>query len=48
MVAWREYGAMYWVHSTLTYSIEKGELLATAGQTVPITAVPSAHPVPAK
>jgi len=38
-VAWREYGAVYWVHNTLTDSIGSGELLAIAEQTVPIGAV---------
>jgi polyisoprenyl-teichoic acid--peptidoglycan teichoic acid transferase len=35
-VAWREYGAWYWVRNTLTDSIGSGELVAIAEQTVPI------------
>ncbi|MBV9942016.1 MAG: LCP family protein [Solirubrobacterales bacterium] len=38
MVAWREYGAVYWVRNTLTNSLDAGELLAIAEQTVPIDA----------
>ena len=32
-VAWHEYGAMYWVHNTLTDTVGNGELLAIAEQT---------------
>lgn len=39
MVAWHEYGAMYWVRNTLTDSMGSGEMLAIAEQTVPIGAV---------
>ncbi|MBV9817585.1 MAG: LCP family protein [Solirubrobacterales bacterium] len=39
MVAWREHGAVYWVHNTLTNGVGHGELLAIAEQTVPIGAV---------
>ncbi len=40
-IAWREYGAVYWVHNTLTDSVGNGELLAIADQTDPIGAVRS-------
>jgi LCP family protein required for cell wall assembly len=36
MVAWHEYGAVYWVRNTLTDSIDSSELLAIAEQTEPI------------
>lgn len=36
MVAWHEYGAVYWVDDTLTNALENGELLAIAEQTAPI------------
>ena len=35
MIAWREYGAVYWVHNTLTNAVGNGELLAIAEQTAP-------------
>ena len=35
-VAWRENGAVYWVHNTLTDGVGNGELLGIAEQTVPI------------
>jgi len=38
-IAWREYGAVYWVHNTLTDAIGNGELLAIAEQTAPVSAV---------
>ena len=38
-IAWREYGAVYWVHNTLSDSIGNGEMLAIAEQTAPIGAV---------
>jgi polyisoprenyl-teichoic acid--peptidoglycan teichoic acid transferase len=38
-VAWREYGAVYWVHNTLTDAVGNGELMAIAEQTDPITPV---------
>ncbi|MBV9415919.1 MAG: hypothetical protein JO363_13140 [Solirubrobacterales bacterium] len=38
-VAWREYGAVYWVHNTLSDTIGNGELLAIAEQTEPLTPV---------
>ncbi|MGO9958750.1 MAG: LCP family protein [Solirubrobacteraceae bacterium] len=41
-VAWREHGAVYWVHNTLTDAIGNGEVLAIADQTAPIGAVRSA------
>ncbi|HUA47150.1 MAG TPA: LCP family protein [Solirubrobacteraceae bacterium] len=41
-VAWREYGAVYWVHNTLTDAIGAGELLGIAEQTVPIGPISSA------
>jgi polyisoprenyl-teichoic acid--peptidoglycan teichoic acid transferase len=40
-VAWQEYGAMYWVHNTLTDAVGNGELLAIAEQTTPISGVVS-------
>ena len=40
-IAWREYGAIYWVHNTLTDAIGNGELLAIAEQTAPVGAVRS-------
>ena len=40
-VAWSEYGAMYWVHNTLTDAVDNGELLAIAEQTTPISGVVS-------
>ena len=40
-VAWREYGAVYWVHNTLTDAVGNGELLAIAEQTAPVGAVRS-------
>jgi hypothetical protein len=39
MVAWRQYGAIYWVHNTLTDAVTNSELLAIAEQTTPVTAV---------
>jgi LCP family protein required for cell wall assembly len=41
-VAWREYGAVYWVQNTLTNGVGNGELLAIAEQTVPIDGVAGA------
>ncbi|MHB1837009.1 MAG: LCP family protein, partial [Solirubrobacteraceae bacterium] len=41
-IAWREYGAVYWVHNTLSDAVGNGELLAIAEQTAPIGAVHSA------
>jgi polyisoprenyl-teichoic acid--peptidoglycan teichoic acid transferase len=41
-VAWSEYGAMYWVHNTLTDAVGNGELLAIAEQTTPIAGVVNA------
>ncbi|MGO9974419.1 MAG: LCP family protein [Solirubrobacteraceae bacterium] len=41
-IAWREYGAVYWVHNTLTDAVGNGELLAIAEQTAPIGVVRSA------
>jgi LCP family protein required for cell wall assembly len=35
-IAWREYGAVYWVHNTLTDAVGNGELLAIAEQTAPV------------
>jgi LCP family protein required for cell wall assembly len=35
-IAWRQYGAVYWVHNTLSDAIGNGELLAIAEQTVPV------------
>ena len=40
-VAWQQYGAMYWVHNTLTDAVGNGELLAIAEQTTPISGVVS-------
>jgi polyisoprenyl-teichoic acid--peptidoglycan teichoic acid transferase len=42
MIAWREYGAVYWVHNTLTDAVGNGELLAIAEQTEPVGAVRTA------
>ena len=39
VVAWYEHGAVYWVHNSLTDSVENGELLAIAEQTRPIGVV---------
>jgi LCP family protein required for cell wall assembly len=36
VVAWYEHGAVYWVHNTLTDSVQNGELLAIAEHTRPI------------
>jgi polyisoprenyl-teichoic acid--peptidoglycan teichoic acid transferase len=36
MVAWHEYGAVYWVRNTLTDAVGSGEMLAIAEQTDPI------------
>ena len=36
-VAWREHGAIYWVHNTLVNGVSNGELLAIAEQTEPTT-----------
>ena len=41
-IAWREYGAVYWVHNTLTDAVGNGELLAIAEQTAPVGAVRNA------
>ena len=41
-VAWREHGAVYWVHNTLTDSISSGELLAIAEQTEPVGGITAA------
>jgi len=41
-VAWREYGAVYWVHNTLTDAVGNGELMAIAEQTEPLTPVTGA------
>ncbi|MBV9606305.1 MAG: LCP family protein [Solirubrobacterales bacterium] len=43
-VAWHEYGAWYWVHNTLTNSMDKGELLAIAEQTTPLGPVTTPAP----
>jgi polyisoprenyl-teichoic acid--peptidoglycan teichoic acid transferase len=36
-VAWRQFGATYWVHNTLTNAVGNSELLAIAEQTTPVT-----------
>ena len=36
VVAWYEHGAVYWVHNTLTDSVQSGEMLAIAEHTRPI------------
>jgi LCP family protein required for cell wall assembly len=41
-IAWHQYGAVYWVHNTLTNAIGNGELLAIAEQTAPIGTIRSA------
>ena len=38
-IAWRQYGAVYWVHNTLTDAVGNGELLAIAEQTEPVSRV---------
>lgn len=38
-VAWHQYGAVYWVHNTLSDAMSNGELLAIAEQTAPIGAI---------
>ncbi len=45
-VAWRQYGAVYWVHNTLTDGLGNGEILAIAEQTEPIGAIRHAHTLP--
>ncbi len=40
MVAWHEYGAVYWVRNTLTNAMDSGELLAIAEQMVPVAGAP--------
>jgi polyisoprenyl-teichoic acid--peptidoglycan teichoic acid transferase len=45
-VAWHEYGAWYWVHNTLTDAVDKGELLAIAEQTTPLSRLKIAGPHP--
>jgi LCP family protein required for cell wall assembly len=35
-IAWRQFGAVYWVHNTLTDALGNGELLAIAEQTTPV------------
>jgi len=39
LVAWREYGAVYWVRNSLTNAVANGELLAIAEETHPVSAV---------
>jgi LCP family protein required for cell wall assembly len=41
-IAWRQYGAVYWVQNTLTDAVGNGELLAIAEQTAPVGAVRNA------
>ncbi|HET9720323.1 MAG TPA: LCP family protein [Solirubrobacteraceae bacterium] len=41
-IAWRQYGAIYWVHNTLSHSLGNGEMLAIAEQTTPVGRVRSA------
>ena len=36
MVAWRQYGAMYWVRNTLTDNLSNAAMLAMAEQTYPL------------
>ena len=38
-IAWHQYGAVYWVHNTLTNAVGNGELLAIAEQTAPVGTV---------
>jgi LCP family protein required for cell wall assembly len=38
-IAWRQHGAVYWVHNTLGDAVGNGELLAIAEQTAPIGAI---------
>ena len=35
-IAWHQFGAIYWVHNTLTDAMNNGELLAIAEQTEPV------------
>lgn len=44
MMAWHEYGAVYWVRNTLTNGVGNGELLAIAEQTEPIGGVTAVSP----
>jgi polyisoprenyl-teichoic acid--peptidoglycan teichoic acid transferase len=46
-IAWRQYGAVYWVHNTLTDAVSNGELLAIAEQTAPVGPILGAprHPI---
>jgi polyisoprenyl-teichoic acid--peptidoglycan teichoic acid transferase len=39
VVAWSEYGAVYWIHNSLTDAVQNGELLAIAEQTGPLRPV---------
>jgi LCP family protein required for cell wall assembly len=41
-IAWKQYGAVYWVHNTLTNGLGNGELLAIAEQTAPVGRVRNA------
>jgi LCP family protein required for cell wall assembly len=45
-VAWHQYGAVYWIHNTLTDAVSNGELLAIAEQTEPIGAIRRARTSP--
>ncbi len=38
-IAWHQYGAVYWIHNTLTDAMSNGELLAIAEQTQPVGAI---------
>ncbi len=38
VIAWHDYGAVYWVSNTLTDAVGNGELLAIAEQTAPVAA----------
>jgi LCP family protein required for cell wall assembly len=42
MIAWRQHGAVYWIHNTLTDAVGNGELMAIAEQTAPVIATRSA------
>lgn len=45
-IAWHQYGAVYWVHNTLSDAVGNGELLAIAEQTEPMGAIRRARTSP--
>jgi LCP family protein required for cell wall assembly len=44
MIAWREYGAIYWVRNTLTDDLPNSEMLAIAEESAPVTGTRPAAP----